>query len=62
MYIFCFYDDCTLISIYNYDKKALGILHTDWKGTLEDIINESVDILVERINSKLKGLIYVNRI
>ena len=40
MYIFCFYDDCTLISIYNYDKKALGILHTDWKGTLEDIINE----------------------
>ncbi len=57
--LFSFYADCTPIYLYDPVEKIIGILHAGWKGTLNNIAGKSVDLVVEKFNSKPENLIYI---
>lgn len=49
--------DCVPILICDASKKAIGITHAGWRGTVKQIVNKSVENMVDEYNSNPKDII-----
>lgn len=52
-----FHADCTPIFFYDPDKKAIGLAHAGWRGTLQNISGIMVRAFVKDFNSDPKNII-----
>jgi hypothetical protein len=57
--LFAFYADCVPIFLVDPVKKAVGIVHSGWKGTLNNIAGNTVDAFIKEFNSRPSDLIAV---
>jgi polyphenol oxidase len=57
--LFAFYADCVPIFLVDPIKKAIGIVHSGWKGTLYNIAGNTVDVFVKEFKSNPGDLIAV---
>ncbi len=57
--LFAFYADCVPIFIVDPVQKAIGIVHSGWKGTLNNIAANTVDAFIKEFNSRPSDLIAV---
>lgn len=57
--LFAFYADCVPIFIVDPDKKAIGLVHSGWKGTLNNIVGNVVDAFIKEFASHPSDLIAV---
>lgn len=44
--------DCVGVVLYDKENKVLSVVHSGWKGTLENITNKAVEIMIDKFNSK----------
>lgn len=49
--------DCQSIFLYDPIKKVIGNVHSGWRGTLDTIILNAVNLMVERYNSNKEDII-----
>jgi len=49
--------DCQSIFLYDKTKRIIGNIHAGWKGTLNKIVNNALDIFVEEYQSNPKDII-----
>lgn len=57
--LFAFYADCVPIFIVDPVKKAIGIVHSGWKGTLLNISGNVIDNMIKEYKSEPKDLIAI---
>ena len=57
--LFAFYADCTPIFLADPVKKAAGVIHAGWKGTLADIAGRAVERMAEEFGSRPEDLVAV---
>ncbi len=57
--LFAFYADCVPVFIVDPIKEAIGIIHSGWKGTLNNIAANTIDAFIKEFNSKPQDLIAV---
>lgn len=57
--LFAFYADCVPIFIVDSVQKAIGIVHSGWKGTLDNIAGNTIDAFINEFHSKPKDLIAI---
>lgn len=57
--LFGFYADCTPIFLTDPVRKAIGLVHAGWKGTLSDIAGIAVERMAEEFGSRPEDLIAV---
>lgn len=48
--------DCILYLIYDNKNKVIGSVHSGWRGTYQRIIENAVDLMIEKYNSKLEDI------
>ncbi|MBQ7030953.1 MAG: peptidoglycan editing factor PgeF [Bacilli bacterium] len=49
--------DCQSILLYDKDKKIIGNIHAGWKGTLNKIVDNALDIFIKEYESNPKDII-----
>lgn len=57
--LFAFFADCVPIFLADYDKKAIGIVHAGWKGTLGNIAGKSISSMKKEFGSNPKDIVAV---
>lgn len=57
--LFAFYADCVPIFIVDPVQKAIGIVHSGWKGTLNNIAGNTIDAFIKEFHSKPNELIAI---
>ena len=57
--LFAFYADCVPIFIADPVKRSIGIVHSGWKGTLNNIAGKVIDAFIEEFDSDPVGIIAV---
>lgn len=55
--IFTYYADCLPIYILDKKQKAIGIAHSGWRGTYQNIISNLVNSMIEKFSSKKEDLL-----
>lgn len=55
--LFMRFADCVPIFFYDPNKKVVGIAHAGWKGTLENIVQETLHAMQENYDSKFSDII-----
>mgnify|MGYP003289224793 CR=1 FL=1 len=48
--------DCIPILIYDKENKVISLVHSGWKGTLQDITTKTIKIMIEKFNSKVSNI------
>jgi len=48
--------DCVPIILYDKENKVVAIIHSGWKGTLENITTNTVKVMQEKFNSKVENI------
>lgn len=48
--------DCVPIILYDKVNKVVGLIHSGWKGTLENITEHTIEIMKEKFNSKSENI------
>ena len=48
--------DCIPILLYDKKNQVLALIHSGWKGTLQNITNKTVKLMQNKYNSKLKNI------
>lgn len=48
--------DCVPIILYDKENQVLALIHSGWKGTLENITENTIKTMKERFNSKSKNI------
>jgi len=49
--------DCTAIYVFDPVNKAIGLLHVGWKGMMNDIIKNAINLMKEEYNSKPEDIL-----
>jgi len=49
--------DCQSIFLYDKEKRIIGNIHAGWKGTLNKIIDNAIDIFIKEYNSNPEDII-----
>lgn len=55
--IFTYYADCLPIFILDKNRKAIGIAHSGWKGTYQEIIKILIETMVKNFDSKIDDIL-----
>ena len=55
--LFAFYADCVPIFLVDPVNKAVGIVHSGWKGTLYNISGNAINAFIKEFNSRPKDII-----
>ena len=53
--------DCISLVIYDKEKKELGTVHSGWRGTLNGIVNNTIDTMINKFNcnpSNIEAYLY----
>lgn len=48
--------DCVPIILYDKENKVVAIIHSGWKGTLENITTNTVEVMQKKFNSKVENI------
>jgi len=48
--------DCIPIILYDKEQHVLALVHSGWKGTLNNITNKTIDIMIKNFNSKINNI------
>lgn len=48
--------DCILYLIYDKKNKVIGSIHSGWRGTYQRIIENAVDLMIDKYNSKVEDI------
>lgn len=57
--LFAFYADCVPVFLVDPVKKAIGIVHSGWKGTLYNISGNAIKAFIKEFKSRPKDIIAV---
>ncbi len=57
--LFAFYADCVPIFLVDPIKKCIGIVHSGWKGTLNNIIGNTIDNIILKFDSSPADIIAI---
>ena len=49
--------DCIPILLYDKENKVLSLVHSGWKGTLQNITSKTINIMINKFNSKPNNII-----
>ena len=48
--------DCVPILLYDKENKVIALVHSGWKGTLKDITNKTIEVMINKFNSKPQNI------
>ena len=48
--------DCVPILLYDKENKVLSLVHSGWKGTLQNITNKTIETMINKFNSKINNI------
>ena len=48
--------DCIPIIIYDRENKVLSVVHSGWKGTLNNIVSSALDIMIDKYKSNIANI------
>jgi len=48
--------DCVPIALYDKEHKVIALVHSGWQGTLKNITNKTVSVMIDKFNSKLENI------
>lgn len=53
--------DCQAIYLYDPIKKVIGNIHSGWKGTLNEIVKNAINLMIDKYNCEVKNiLVFIN--
>lgn len=48
--------DCVPIILYDKENKVIGVVHSGWKGTLENITTKTIKVMMDNFNSNIEHI------
>ena len=48
--------DCIPVLLYDKENKVISVIHSGWKGTLQNITNNTVKVMIDKFNCKKESI------